>query len=488
VPFNFTGNFAFAFCLLLVWVSPSNAAPAKQSFDSWFESFKQSASATQIYNFLYAMPKGGDLHNHLSGSGYPDWWYQLATDSQGNGGYIYYTRTLLNTCQSVAQADTLLYKNIQHSTYAQLDSCQQKQYQRLDGIDSQQKNSWLSAITLDKADEGRDEFFYFHWQRLNELTSNPYIMAKMLIKNMQAFSAEGVLYLETILNAHHYKKVDGQAYAATLVAQVFRDTLSSKEAKATGVTVRLQTAILRFMPDAQQQLETLYRFVVDNADLYVTVNMVGIEAHPEGRPLRFLQTLRGLRKTLPQVPLSIHAGEMDTATSHVRDTLLLGATRIGHGLNLIHDPATMAMMRHSNILVETNLISNKLLEYVDNYSQHPFPEYLRTGIPVALSTDDRGMWDSNLTDEFFVAVTEFNLSWQELTLLGQNSLKYAFVDDTIKNNLLAQYQQNIQVFIQQSQHQPHRFVDKPVIQTGRFICAHYKVCYPLTKAAHKLSE
>jgi adenosine deaminase CECR1 len=95
---------------------------------------------------------------------------------------------------------------------------------------------------------------------------------------------------------------------------------------------------------------------------------------------------------------------VDEPNSHVRDTLLLGADRIGHGVNLITDPDTMRLMRHGPYLVEINLVSNLLLEYVSDYSEHPFPEYLRTGIPVALSTDDRGMWDSNLTDEFFVAV------------------------------------------------------------------------------------
>ncbi|MEJ1972057.1 MAG: hypothetical protein WDM96_06160 [Lacunisphaera sp.] len=62
------------------------------------------------------------------------------------------------------------------------------------------------------------------------------------------------------------------------------------------------------------------------------------------------------------------------------------------------------------MLVEINLISNRLLEYTPDLAKHPFPEYLRTGIPVCLNTDDRGMWDSNLTDEYYTAVTTFNLS------------------------------------------------------------------------------
>ena len=128
--------------------------------------------------------------------------------------------------------------------------------------------------------------------------------------------------------------------------------------------------------------------------MFVAVNMVGREDDDRGYPLRFLDTLRDLRRQYSGVRLSIHAGEVDEPNDHVRDTLLLGAERIGHGLNLIHDEDTMRRMQYGPYLVEINLISNLLLQYVDDYSQHPFPEYLRTGIPVALSTDDRGMWDS----------------------------------------------------------------------------------------------
>ena len=61
-------------------------------------------------------------------------------------------------------------------------------------------------------------------------------------------------------------------------------------------------------------------------------------------------------------------------------------------------------------LVEINLISNELLGYVPDLDKHPFPIYLRQGIPVCLNTDDRGMWHSNMTDEYYVAVSRYNLS------------------------------------------------------------------------------
>ena len=94
----------------------------------------------------------------------------------------------------------------------------------------------------------------------------------------------------------------------------------------------LQMAILRFIPDAKEHLKALYAFVARNGDLFVAVNMVAREDNDKGYPLRFLPTLRELRRRHHGVRLSIHVGEVDDPNAHVRDTLLLGADRIGHGL------------------------------------------------------------------------------------------------------------------------------------------------------------
>jgi adenosine deaminase CECR1 len=51
--------------------------------------------------------------------------------------------------------------------------------------------------------------------------------------------------------------------------------------------VRLQVAILRFLPDAEEHLRYLYDFVARNSDLFVAVNMVGREDNDKGYPLRF---------------------------------------------------------------------------------------------------------------------------------------------------------------------------------------------------------
>ncbi|QIL90562.1 adenosine deaminase family protein [Microbulbifer harenosus] len=463
--------------LLAGIVSPSAGAA-----EQWFEAFKASADDRDLYRFLYALPKGGDLHNHLTGSNFSEWWYQLATNKKLNGGYEYYTRVRIDNCAGYGHdmfgmAPYLMYfRNLQASSYQALSDCEKGEYKKIDALDPGEKTAWMNSLRLDKKHEGREEFFQTHWQRLNDLGRNPYINAEMLVKNMQAFAREGLSYLETMEGTRFYTRPDGSAFTPDEVADIFRKRLAQSDAVATGVTARMQYYLLRFIGNAEEDLEWIYRFVNKNRDLFVGINMVGREDNDKGYPLRFLPTLRKLRRDIPGIPLAIHAGEVDEPNHHVRDTLLLGASRIGHGVNLISDPDTMLLMRNSDYLVEINLISNLLLDYVDDYSQHPFPEYLRMGIPVALSTDDRGMWDSNMTDEYFVAVKEFNLSWEELTSLARNSLQHSFADDETKRALLQDYETRLEQFKKRFQRHGSAALDDVVPRSHGFICKHYKLC------------
>ena len=473
-----------ASCLMAIWsVAASAASPAIGSATSsdWFEKFKATASDKELYRFLYAMPKGGDLHNHISGSVMSGWWYEVAL-AQKEHGYRFYTKVRINNCRDFADNNfgyrpyLMLFNNIMESTYNQLPDCEKAEYKRLEELDEKEKAAWVNSVTLSHDHEGRDEFFQTHWQRLDQLLYSPYLIAEILYKNMQAFGDEGLIYLETMLEAGGYFKPDGSPISEDEAVAIFRKRLAQADAKKTGVTVRFQESILRFVPSAEAQLRASYDIVSRHRDLYVAVNMVGREDNDKGYPLRFTQTLRELRHKYNNVRLSVHAGEVDEPNSHIRDTLMLGADRIGHGVNLISDPDLLREMRHGPYLVEINLISNLLLEYVSDYAQHPFPEYLRLGIPVALSTDDRGMWDSNITDEFFVAVKEFNLSWDELLLLSRNSLQYSFVEDEIKTQLLKTYNSRIQKFQSAFANHGIGVLKKSNPVTYGFICKRYSLC------------
>ena len=447
----------------------------------WFEKFKSEASDSELHEFLYEMPKGGDLHLHLSGSGFPEWWYELAIASE-QSGYVYYTKVRLNNCR-LPNWDSfsvrpyhLMYQTLVSHNWEKLSKCEKGEFVLLSELDHNQKKAFMSSLKLDLPHEGREEFFGAHWQRLGDLTANPFLIGELLAKNIIAFAAEGLLYLEPQINSFGYRSPSGTTISSQEAVKLFSQRIQQEDVVETGVTVRFQQSILRFLPEAEDLLRSAYE-VVSNNDLYVAVNMVGREDNDKGHPLRFLSTLRDLRRSYSGVRLSIHGGEVDEPNYHVRDTILLGAERIGHGLNLITDPETMRLMRHGPYLVEINLISNLLLEYVSDYDAHPFPEYLRTGIPVALSTDDRGMWDSTMTDEFFVAIKEFNLTWEEIKQLSRNSLKFAFVHEKKKTTLIDLYERNIEKFERQVREVSNNgWSEKNKSPRGGFVCSRYRLC------------
>lgn len=430
--------------LLLFLLTAGSALAA--SFSDRFEEVKRTATPAQLYAFLYALPKGGDLHNHLGGSARPEWWLAVATDPARNGGDTFYTRTRFHATPAPG-VTPVLYHTIRQHGYDALGAELRADYTRLDQLTPAQRDAWLDSLRLDRAGEGREEFFDWVWPRLGQLGSNLPLMGEILVEIIKAYGAEGMRYLETQQGPLGFTDNSGRAIPPAEVAAHFRARLARPDAVATGVTVRFHATVLRFALRAEERLEELYRFVDANRDLWVAINMAGIEENNRGHPARFLAKYRELRRTISTLPLSIHAGEMDWHDSHVRDTLLLGASRIGHGLNLIRDPDTLLLLQQTRrTLVEINLISNRLLEYTPDLALHPFPEYLRTGIPVCLNTDDRGMWDSNLTDEYYTAVTQYNLSWAELVQLGRNSITHSFAPPEVKTILLAGYEGEVAEF------------------------------------------
>lgn len=450
------------------------------TYADWFDIIKSEATDEQLHQLLYEMPKGGDLHLHISGSVFPEWWYEMAVAAEEDG-YQYYTKIKINNCRPYGEDAFsgapyhLMFRNINRHSFARLDECERGEYVPLRDLTVAQKEAWLDSLRLDKAFEGRDEFFEAHWQRLGDITANPDIGGELIVRNLQAFSDEGLIYIEPQVSPAGFKNQDGTPIDPLEMARIYDERLKQKDALETGMTWRFQIAFLRFVPEATEILKMAYQFV-SMTDTYVAVNLVGREDDDKGYPLRFLDTFRELRRTHNNVRLSIHAGEVDEPNYHVRDTLLLGAERIGHGINLITDPDTMRLMRHGPYMVEINLISNLLLEYVDDYSRHPFPEYLRTGIPVALSTDDRGMWDSTITDEFFVAVKEFNLSWAEVKRLSENSLKYAFLPEEEKVRLLDIYRDRIGKFERRMAREGLSGLNKAPSPKRGFVCRRYELC------------
>ena len=164
--------------------------------EPWFERVKATATPEQLYTFLYALPKGGDLHNHLQGAILSEWMWDSAL-AQEQRGYTYYTKVRINNCKDYGtnefgcQPLSAAVQEYQRRQLPEARRLRKVEYKRLQDLDAREKAAWLNSMRLDQKFEGRDEFFDAHWARIAELLDNPYLIADILYKNMEAFGKEG---------------------------------------------------------------------------------------------------------------------------------------------------------------------------------------------------------------------------------------------------------------------------------------------------------
>jgi len=142
---------------------------------------------------------------------------------------------------------------------------------------------------------------------------------------------------------------------------------------------------------------------------------------------------------------TMHAGEIGDVRNP-RDAMIMGAQRLGHGVNLAKDPIALEYAIKIQEPVEINISSNLRLTDVDSVATHPFLEYLRLGLPVSLSTDDEGIFEIDIKHECVIAVDQTDMSYNEFKQMAFNSIKTSFASDADKNILLNKLTQQFDSF------------------------------------------
>jgi adenosine deaminase len=156
-----------------------------------------------------------------------------------------------------------------------------------------------------------------------------------------------------------------------------------------------------------------------------------------------------LHPLYPEVRITLHAGELteglvppEALRFHIRASIEQGhARRIGHGVSVMHEDdarGLLRMMAERGVLVEIALSSNDVILGVRG-SRHPLRTYLDAGVPVALVTDDPGVSRTTLSREFQRAVEEHGLDYWTLRRVARSSLEHAFVEQSEKERLLAEF-------------------------------------------------
>lgn len=427
---------------------------AEQRTASHFESIRKSPGKQLA--FLRKMPKGGDLHNHLSGSIYAERYIEWAAEN----GLCVNSRTMALAVPASPSKCT------SDQTPASSALTSSVLYRQL--IDAWSMRNWQLS-----GQSGHDHFFDA-FGLFGPATYNN--SGRMLAEAVKSAARGRVSYVELMLtpdgtptgvaSSQIGEKVGWDGNSANTLSKLKANGIENAAAIGIKNLQAMEADKNEFlkcgMPDADAGCSVTIRYVAQvsrNSSLgQVFAQMVtglALANDPQSRVVAVnlvqgedglnsmqnfsthMTMLNYLRRVYPQAHVTLHAGELapglvppDGLLFHIRESVMVArAERIGHGVDIMHesDPYELLKeMARRNVLVEICLSSNDLILGVSG-SHHPLATYMEYGVPVALATDDEGVARSEISREFLKAAEDQGLGYLQLKTAARNSLQYAFV-------------------------------------------------------------
>jgi adenosine deaminase len=402
--------------------------------------------------FLDRMPKGADLHMHLSGAVYAETFIREAGEDGicVNGAQLSMDKThhapdcpAGESPAAAAPTDQHLYDQLIDAfsmrTFVPVagESGHDHFFDTFDrfGDDKRFAGEWIDEVASRAAAQN---------EQYLELMQTPDFKAAAAAGNRIGWSGDFAGIRQELLADSGFQADIAKDRAEYSHALEQRDAIEhcgqSSPAPGCSVTVRFLYQVLRGNPPQQVFAQTLLAFEVASADR----DVVGLNfVQPEDGYLSMrdytlqMRMLDYLHGVYPKVHISLHAGELapglvtpDGLKFHIRQAVELGhAERIGHGVDVMYEDRPWALMKEMadrHVMVEINLTSNDVILNVKG-DDHPFMLYRKAGVPVALSTDDEGVSRIDLTHEFVRAADTYPLTYRDLRLMARTSLEHSFL-------------------------------------------------------------
>lgn len=429
------------------------ASPAEQATSQVFNAIK--ADPNRLIAFLRQMPKGGDLHNHISGAIFAESYIDWASQD----GLCHDAASLALTTCAAGQPDlkTALAKD------AQL-------YDRL-------VDAWSMRNLAQSNQNGHDHFFDA-FGKFGAATGKRY--GDMLAEVANRSAGEKLSYLELLLTpASDAKNLPKYvAWTDDLAAQrrallAYQPTqagavpsiasqISSARAAIDGYEKRKNELLKCDTPQAAPGCQVQIRYLSQisralplpqvYAQMVVAAEIAQVDSRFVGlnlvQPEDDLSSLTNFRAQMgmldylhgqyPKLHISLHAGELapglvppEEMRFHIAESVRLGhAERIGHGVDIMHEDQPYAVLKEmadKGVLVEVCLSSNDGILGIRG-KEHPFKTYQAYGVAMALATDDAGIARSDISREYLKAVADLGVAYSDLKRLTRASLEHAFIE------------------------------------------------------------
>lgn len=251
-------------------------------------------------------------------------------------------------------------------------------------------------------------------------------------------AADGGIYAELIVSPMHMAtevnpetgkaELSAPRYAAMLEAM---SSAAEEVKESTGLETRFIATGVRNL--GAENVTEVAKFVRDNPHPLVTgFGIAGNER--AGKFDDFAEALSIAKGA--GLKLALHAGEICGPES-IRDAVRLGASRVGHGVSAVQDPALMKELAEKNIMVEVCPTSNRILvgELKGDLANHPARKLYDAGIKISLNPDDGGIFGTQTGKEHRISAKEFGFTKAEMYDITLCALDCSFADVKTRKQL-----------------------------------------------------
>lgn len=123
--------------------------------------------------------------------------------------------------------------------------------------------------------------------------------------------------------------------------------------------------------------------------------------------------------------LTAHAGETP-GTARIWEVLEFGVSRVAHGAPAADDPELLEALRARGVTLDLCPTSNVQAGIVADLASHPVTRLHRAGVSVTLSTDDRTVSNTTLSDELADVALATGMTTDELSDIAINGFRRGF--------------------------------------------------------------
>ncbi len=175
-----------------------------------------------------------------------------------------------------------------------------------------------------------------------------------------------------------------------------------------------------------QDGERVTDFAIANKSTFVGLDLADNEVGFDSK--RFAPLFKRAREA--GLHITVHSGEADVPGSpeFVRDAIdVLGAERIGHGVQIYRSPEMVSFVKSRGIPLELCPTSNWLTNAVASLDKHPFKQLMDWGVKVTINSDDPGVFGIDLTNEYRVLHERLGLTLEDFTTCNDTAAAASFI-------------------------------------------------------------